>query len=70
MHYLLFDESDIDTFVMTSANIPGEPMMIENNEIITGVEDVFMNNKNLCIFPNPAYDFVNVSSTSNLQYIA
>ena len=39
MHYLLFDESDIDTFVMTSANIPGEPMMIENNEIITGVND-------------------------------
>lgn len=42
---------------------------IAGNEIITGVEDVFMNNKNLCIFPNPAYDFVNVSSTSNLQYI-
>ena len=39
MHYLLFDESDIDTFVMTSANIPGEPMMIENSEIISGVND-------------------------------
>ena len=39
MHYLLFDESDIDTFVMTSANTPGEPMMIENNEIINGVND-------------------------------
>lgn len=39
MHYLLFDESDIDTYVMTSANIPGEPMMIENDEIITGVND-------------------------------
>ena len=39
MHYLLFDESDIDTFVMTSANIPGEPMMIENQEIINGVND-------------------------------
>ena len=39
MHYLLFDEGDIDTYVMTSANIPGEPMMIENEEIINGVND-------------------------------
>lgn len=39
MHYLLFDEGDIDTYVMTSANIPGEPMMIENKEIILGVND-------------------------------
>ncbi|WP_405270126.1 carbamoyltransferase HypF [Methanobrevibacter sp.] len=39
MHYLLFDEGDIDTYVMTSANIPGEPMMIRNEEIINGVND-------------------------------
>ena len=39
MHYLLFDESETDTYVMTSANTPGEPMMIENSEIITGVND-------------------------------
>lgn len=39
IHYILFDESDIDTFVMTSANIPGEPMMTENTEIISGVND-------------------------------
>ena len=39
MHYLLFDEGDIDTYVMTSANIPGEPMMIENTDIINGVND-------------------------------
>ena len=39
MHYLLFDEGDIDTYVMTSANIPGEPMMIENSDIIGGVND-------------------------------
>ncbi len=39
MHYLLFDEGDIDTYVMTSANIPGEPMMINNDDIINGVND-------------------------------
>ncbi len=39
MHYLLFDEGNIDTYVMTSANIPGEPMMIKNDEIISGVND-------------------------------
>ena len=39
MHYLLFDESSIDTFVMTSANTPGEPMMIKNEDIINGVND-------------------------------
>ncbi len=39
MHYLLFDEGDIDTYVMTSANTPGEPMMIENEDIINGVND-------------------------------
>ena len=39
MHYLLFDEGDIDTYVMTSANIPGEPMMIDNSEIINSISD-------------------------------
>lgn len=39
MHYLLFDEGNIDTYVMTSANVPGEPMMIQNDEIINGVND-------------------------------
>ncbi len=39
MHYLLFDEGEIDTYVMTSANIPGEPMMIDNEEIINGISD-------------------------------
>lgn len=36
MHYLLFDESEnLDTYVMTSANSPGEPMMITNEEILS-----------------------------------
>ena len=39
MHYLLFDEGNIDTYIMTSANIPGEPMMIENEDIVNGVSD-------------------------------
>ena len=39
MHYLLFDEGKIDTYVMTSANIPGEPMMIDNSEIVNGISD-------------------------------
>lgn len=39
MHYLLFDESEIDTYVMTSANTPGEPMMIENKDIINSIND-------------------------------
>ena len=39
MHYLLFDEGDIDTYVMTSANTPGEPMMITNEEILEGISD-------------------------------
>ncbi|WP_409200370.1 carbamoyltransferase HypF [Methanobrevibacter sp. DSM 116169] len=33
MHYLLFD-NNLDTLVMTSANVPGEPMMITNEEIL------------------------------------
>ncbi len=39
MHYLLFDEGNIDTYVMTSANSPGEPMMITNEEILDGISD-------------------------------
>ena len=45
MHYLLFDESeDISTYVMTSANIPGNPMMITNEEILSldNVADYFL----------------------------
>ena len=62
--------TDASTEWIDMVTIPSKTTIdIAGNEIITGVEDVFMNNKNLCIFPNPAYDFVNVSSTSNLQYI-
>lgn len=32
LHHLLFDKIDHDTLVMTSANPPGEPMIIDNEE--------------------------------------
>ncbi|MDP2767239.1 MAG: carbamoyltransferase HypF, partial [Candidatus Methanoperedens sp.] len=35
MHHLLFHYSKQPAFVMTSANIPGEPMAIENEEILS-----------------------------------
>ncbi|MBI5253112.1 MAG: carbamoyltransferase HypF [Euryarchaeota archaeon] len=35
IHHLLFYYSREPAFVMTSANVPGEPMVIENEEILT-----------------------------------
>jgi hydrogenase maturation protein HypF len=34
MHHILFDNMNTDAMVMTSANIPGEPMILSNKEII------------------------------------
>jgi len=31
-HHLFFEKSDLEAVVMTSANLPGEPMIIDNNE--------------------------------------
>lgn len=45
LHHLLFDYSDEDAYVMTSANIPGEPMMIKNKEILSslyGIADYYL----------------------------
>ncbi len=35
MHHLLFHYSNQPAFVMTSANIPGEPMAIDNDEVLS-----------------------------------
>ncbi len=31
-HHVFFEKSELDAVVMTSANLPGEPMIIDNNE--------------------------------------
>ncbi|MBU1941344.1 MAG: carbamoyltransferase HypF [Candidatus Thermoplasmatota archaeon] len=35
MHHLLFHYLKTDAIIMTSANIPGEPMLLENNEVFS-----------------------------------
>jgi hydrogenase maturation protein HypF len=45
LHHLLFKYTDEPAYIMTSANIPGEPMLIENREIISklqGIADYFL----------------------------
>ena len=40
LQHLLFQETDEPAYIMTSANIPGEPMLIDNNEIINKMEGI------------------------------
>lgn len=40
VHYLLFHYSKLPAFVMTSANMPGEPMAIHNEDILSIEADV------------------------------
>ncbi len=42
LHYILFSYLKSDTLVMTSANIPGEPMMIKNEEVFSLNADVYL----------------------------
>jgi hydrogenase maturation protein HypF len=45
LHHLLFKYSKEPAYIMTSANMPGEPMLIENPEIISklhGVADYYL----------------------------
>jgi hydrogenase maturation protein HypF len=45
LHHLLFTHTNEPAYIMTSANMPGEPMLIENNEIISkldGVADFYL----------------------------
>lgn len=40
LHHLLFRETDEPAYIMTSANMPGEPMLIDNSEILAKLEGI------------------------------
>ena len=40
LHHLLFSYTDTPAYIMTSANMPGEPMLTQNQEIISKLEGV------------------------------
>ena len=40
LHHLLFKYTDEKAYVMTSANMPGNPMLINNDEITSKLEDI------------------------------
>lgn len=45
INHLLFEYTDEPAYIMTSANLPGEPMMVKNKEIFTslyGITDYFL----------------------------
>jgi len=42
LHYILFSHLKSDALIMTSANIPGEPMMIINEEVFSLDADVYL----------------------------
>lgn len=40
LHHLLFNETNTPAYIMTSANVPGEPMMITNKEILGNLDEI------------------------------
>ncbi|MCL2785852.1 MAG: carbamoyltransferase HypF [Methanomassiliicoccaceae archaeon] len=42
IHHLLFDSMDVDALIMTSANVPGEPMMLDNKELFGMGADMYL----------------------------
>ena len=42
MHHILFSEMEHDALVMTSANIPGEPMIIDNDRVLELGADYYL----------------------------
>jgi len=56
LHHLLFSFLETDALIMTSANIPGEPMMISNDEVFSlGADTYLMHNRDI---PNRIDDSV------------
>jgi hydrogenase maturation protein HypF len=42
MHHLIFNDLDDDALIMTSANVPGEPMILDGSEIMTLKADMYL----------------------------
>ncbi len=40
LHHLLLNHTDTPAYIMTSANVPGEPMMITNEEILENLDTI------------------------------
>lgn len=40
LHHLIFNETETPAYIMTSANVPGEPMMITNQEILQNLDKI------------------------------
>ena len=40
LHHLLFNHTETPAYIMTSANVPGEPMMITNEEILENLDTI------------------------------
>jgi len=56
LHHILFSYLQADALIMTSANIPGEPMMTKNNEVFSlGADLYLLHNRNI---PNRVDDSV------------
>ncbi|AMK16033.1 [NiFe] hydrogenase maturation protein HypF [Methanobrevibacter olleyae] len=40
LHHLLFNHTNTPAYIMTSANVPGEPMMVTNQEILENLDEI------------------------------
>ena len=67
MHHLLFSELQHDALVMTSANIPGEPMIVEDERIKELGADLYLLHDQPIL--NRADDTVVRAMDSNTQFI-
>ena len=56
LHHLLFSYMDTDALIMTSANIPGEPMLIDNKDVFSLEADIYLLHNRL--IPNRIDDSV------------